>query len=195
VTIDPAAVLADTLDADVSSANPTTNYDTYQYLRVGNYLGGTVDRSFLKFDSTTIANHHVSAASLQLHQAGSITCTPEPTVVQGSASLASGTTWSTQPAADGVTWASSTFNAGVDNSCGTGAVSIDITSLAQAWAANGLSSETLTLRAADETSWDQFKSFASGDTTTPPAISVTYNGFPGTVANRSTNPVLRAVRW
>src|SRR5262249_49394676 len=47
VTIDPAATLADNLDTDVNNANPTTNYDTLDILRVGNYLGAAVNRSFL----------------------------------------------------------------------------------------------------------------------------------------------------
>src|SRR6185369_8013152 len=178
VTIDPAAVLADTLDTDVNNASPTTNYDTGTTLRVGNFLGTTVNRSFLKFDSTTIASHHVSAATLQLTQLGSATCTAEPTLVQGSAALAAGATWNTQPASDGTTWVNSSFNVGTANSCGTGAVSLNITSLAQAWSANGVSAETLTLRAGDETDGNQFKYFNSGDSSSPPTISVTYNGFP-----------------
>ncbi|CUU53959.1 RHS repeat-associated core domain-containing protein [Parafrankia irregularis] len=188
VTIDPAAVLPDNFDADVASAYPTTNYDTYQYLRVGAYLG-SVQRSFLKFDTTAIEGRHVTAATLNLWQAGSTTCDDQPTIVQGSAGLSSGATWNTQPASDGTTWGSASFNEGADNSCGAGPANIDITSLVQAWSSNGQPSpETLTLRAANETLDAQFKSFYSGDTLLPPQISTTYNSYPGTVANRSTSP-------
>ncbi|KJE21584.1 RHS repeat-associated core domain [Frankia torreyi] len=189
VTIDPAAVLADNLDTDVNDTNPTTNYDSYEYLRVGNYLGGAVNRSFLRFDTTAIESRHVTSAYLQLWQAGSQTCTAQPMVVQGSAALSAGTTWNTQPAADGTNWSNTSFNAGTVNSCGSGGVSLDITGLAQAWATNGQPSpETLTLRAPDETSWDQYKYFYSGDTGLKPQVSTTYNSYPGTVANRSTSP-------
>ncbi|WP_277872761.1 DNRLRE domain-containing protein [Frankia sp. CcI49] len=189
VTIDPAAVLPDNFDSDVDSANPTTNYDTNSYLRVGNYLGVTVTRSFLKFDTTAIEGRHVTAASLDLWQAGSATCTAQPTIVQGSASLPSGTTWNTQPASDGVTWATASFNVGAVNSCGSGPIGIDVTSLVQAWSSNSQPSpETLTLRAASETDANQFKYFYSGDTLLKPQISTTYNSYPGTVANRSTSP-------
>ncbi|WP_018640491.1 DNRLRE domain-containing protein [Parafrankia elaeagni] len=188
VTIDPAAVLPDNLDTDVASAYPTTNFDTYQYLRVGAYLG-SVHRSFLKFDTTAIEGRHVTAAQLNLWQAGSTNCDDQPTIVQGSASLPSGATWNTQPASDGTTWASASFNEGADNSCGAGPVGIDITSLVQAWSSNAQPSpETLTLRAGNESLDAQFKSFYSGDTDLKPQIATTYNSYPGTVANRSTSP-------
>ncbi|WP_268258217.1 DNRLRE domain-containing protein [Parafrankia elaeagni] len=186
VTIDPAAVLPDNLDTDVVSTSATTNYDTYEYLRVGNGIG-PVHRSFLRFDTTGIDGKHVTAAALKLTQAGSYTCTPQRMVVQGSAALSSGTTWNTQPTADGINWSDTTFNAG--GFCGSGDVSLDITGLAQAWATNSTPSpETLTLRAPDEVLWEPYKFFASGDTTTPPRIETTYNSYPSTVGTRSTSP-------
>lgn len=188
VTIDPAAVLPDNLDTDVVSSYPTTNYDTYEYLRVGALWGG-VHRSFLKFDTSAIESRHVTSAQLNLWQAGSTNCDDQPTLVQGSAGLPSGATWNTQPASDGVTWANSSFNEGAINSCGAGPVGIDITTLVQAWSSNGQPSpETLTLRAPNESNEDQFKYFYSGDTELKPQIATTYNSYPGTVANRSTSP-------
>ncbi|MEX5634666.1 DNRLRE domain-containing protein [Parafrankia sp. FMc2] len=186
VTIDPAAVLPDNLDTDVVSTSATTNYDTYEYLRVGNGVG-PVHRSFLRFDTSAIDGKHVTAAALKLTQAGSYTCTPQRMVVQGAAALSSGTTWNTQPAADGINWSDTTFNAG--GFCGSADVSLDITGLAQAWATNATPSpETLTLRAPDEVLWEPYKFFASGDTATPPRIETTYNSYPSTVGARSTSP-------
>ncbi|WP_347177001.1 RHS repeat-associated core domain-containing protein [Parafrankia sp. EAN1pec] len=186
VTIDPAAVLPDNLDTDVVNTSATTNYDTYEYLRVGNVFG-SVHRSFLRFDTSAIEGKHVTAAALKLTQAGSYTCTPQRMVVQGSAGLASGATWNTQPTADGVNWSDTTFNAG--GFCGSGDVSLDITGLAQAWSSNGQPSpETLTLRAPDEVLWEPYKYFTSGDTATPPRIETTYNSYPATVGARTTSP-------
>ncbi|WP_235498284.1 RHS repeat-associated core domain-containing protein [Frankia sp. R43] len=186
VTIDPAAVLPDNLDTDVVSTSATTNYDTYEYLRVGNAFG-SVHRSFLRFDTSGIDGKHVTAAALKLTQAGGYTCTPQRMVVQGSGGLTSGTTWNTQPTADGINWSDTTFNAG--GFCGSADVSLDITGLAQAWATNATPSpETLTLRAPDEVLWEPYKFFASGDTTTPPRIETTYNSYPSTVGARTTSP-------
>src|SRR5262249_34435348 len=83
VTIDPAVTLADDLDTDVNNANPTTNYDTGDILRVGNYLGAAVNRSYLRFDDSAIKNRHVTSAVLNLWQGGSGTCTTQPQVLQG----------------------------------------------------------------------------------------------------------------
>ncbi|WP_243407460.1 DNRLRE domain-containing protein [Frankia canadensis] len=188
VTIDPAATLADNLDTDVNDANPTTNYDTSDQLRVGNYLGAAVNRSFLRFDDSSIKNRHVTSAVLNLWQAGSATCTVEPTIVQGASGMGPGTTWNSQPTADGVTWGNATFNNG--GSCtGSGGTNIDITGLVDAWAHNGAPSpEALTIRAPSESDANQFKYFYSGDTFLAPHISTTYNSYPGTVAGRFTSP-------
>ncbi|WP_236706387.1 DNRLRE domain-containing protein, partial [Frankia sp. ACN1ag] len=63
----------------MNDANPTTNYDTNDILRVGNYQGAAVNRSFLRFDDSAIKNRHVTSAVLNLWQGGSATCTVEPT--------------------------------------------------------------------------------------------------------------------
>ncbi|CUU54840.1 RHS repeat-associated core domain-containing protein [Parafrankia irregularis] len=188
VTIDPAATLADNLDTDVNNVYTTTNYDTYEYLRVGNYAGAAVNRSFLRFDDSAIKGKHVTSAVLNLWQAGSATCTTQPTTVQGAGGMGAGTTWATQPSADGITWGSATFNNG--GSCtSSGGTNIDITGLVDAWAHNGYPSpETLTLRAPNESDANQFKYFYSGDTFLAPNISTTYNSYPGTVAGRFTKP-------
>ncbi|WP_255648979.1 DNRLRE domain-containing protein [Frankia sp. ArI3] len=188
VTIDPAATLADNLDTDVNDANPTTNYDTNDILRVGNYQGAAVNRSFLRFDDSAIKNRHVTSAVLNLWQGGSATCTVEPTVVQGASGMGAGTTWNSQPSADGHNWGSATFNNG--GSCtGSGGTNIDITGLVDAWAHNGAPSpEALTIRAPSESDANQFKYFYSGDTMLAPHISTTYNSYPGTVAGRFTSP-------
>ncbi|WP_462187590.1 MULTISPECIES: hypothetical protein [unclassified Frankia] len=46
------------------STSPTTNYDIYEYLRVGNGIG-PVHRSFLRFDTNAIEGKHVTAATLK----------------------------------------------------------------------------------------------------------------------------------
>ncbi|WP_279354601.1 DNRLRE domain-containing protein [Frankia canadensis] len=188
VTIDPAATLADNLDTDVNNANPTTNYDTSDQLRVGNYLGAAVNRSFLSFDDSAIKGRHVTSAVLNLWQEGSATCTVEPTIVQGAGGMGAGTTWNTQPSSDGITWGTATFNNG--GSCtGSGGTNIDITGLVDAWAHNGFPApETLTIRAPSETDANQFKYFYSGDTPLAPHISTTYNSYPTTIAGRFTSP-------
>src|SRR5262249_53346610 len=135
VTIDPAVTLADNLDTDVNNANPTTNYHTLDILRVGNYLGAAVNRSFLRFDDSAIKNKHVTSATLNLWQGGSATCTPQPTVVQGASGMGPGTTWNTQPAADGVNWGNASFNNG--GACGAGGTNNDITRPVGAWGHNG----------------------------------------------------------
>ncbi len=190
VTIDPAATLADNLDTDVNSANPTTNYDTYSQLRLGNLNGNSVNRSFLRFDDSAIKGKHVTSAVLNLWQGGSQTCTVEPMVVEGSGLMGPGTTWNSQPTADGVVWGSGTFNNG--GSCtGSGGTNIDITGLVSAWSSNGFASpEALTMRASNESDTNQFKWFYSGDTILAPHISVTYNSYPATVSGRSTAPCL-----
>ncbi|MCL9760923.1 DNRLRE domain-containing protein [Frankia sp. AiPa1] len=188
VTIDPVATLADNLDTDVNNANPTTNYDTNDILRVGNYLGAAVNRSFLRFNDSAIKNKHVTSAALNLWQGGSATCTAQPTVVQGASGMGAGTTWNTQPTSDGVNWGNATFNNG--GSCtGSGGTNIDITGLVDSWAHNGFASpEALTIRAPSETDANQFKYFYSGDTQLAPHITATYNSYPGTVAGRFTSP-------
>ncbi|MGF7237033.1 MAG: DNRLRE domain-containing protein, partial [Frankia sp.] len=195
ITIDPSGTLGDNLDTYVDSAHPTTNYDSNQYLSVGNYLGVTVTRSFLRFNDSSIKGRHVTAASLNMWQVGAGNCAAQPMVVQGSGSLSAGTTWNTQPTADGTNWSNTSFNSG--GSCGgSGGTNLDITSLVNAWAGNGFASpDALTLRTPNESDSNQYKYFYSGDTGLAPNITVTYNSYPATVGYRGMSPCSSQCNW
>ncbi|MEV0451883.1 RHS repeat-associated core domain-containing protein, partial [Streptomyces sp. NPDC050600] len=88
------------------------------------------------------------------------------------------TRWTNQP---GFTtkWATSTATKGFSSSCADGWVSQDIKNLAVAWAANGNGTNSMGIKATNESDPYSWKRFNSGNAASnTPYISVTYNTIP-----------------
>jgi hypothetical protein len=179
VTVDPAPALTSDLGTYVSAALPTANYDTNSELKVGKYdtPSTSVDRSFVRFNDTSIKGTTVTSAVLNLYETWSWSCTDTQMVVQGAGALNPGATWNTQPAVDGTYWYSGSFHGGWTGCpSSAGWKNLDITGLAQKWSSDGVGSpEALALLAPNEGDVNQWKRFSNVNTTNAPNISVTYN--------------------
>ncbi|HEX2149749.1 MAG TPA: DNRLRE domain-containing protein, partial [Actinomycetota bacterium] len=179
LTIDPAAELTTSLDTYVSSAAPTATFGSDPELKVGRFIADgsdTVFRSFLRFNTSAIANRTVYSAGLYLYQTGGYSCGSSSMWVDKPASFTSSTSWSNQPTVDGQHWYSGSWSGGAA-SCpwASGWRSLDIRNLANNWAAAGGSSGNLALLAPDETNQDHFRKFSSSNSSWPPKIAVEYD--------------------
>ncbi len=172
-------------DTYVSKASPTTSYSNAWHVLAGtNNGGGDQYRGLVKFNlPAASANYGVTAATLDVYQAYSTTCTKRPFDVYalGSA-FSSTTTWNTQPVADeygsGSTW---WFNKGFSGSCPAALEGIEVSRIVQRWMDGKSTNHGFLLRSRDE-DWDSesYKQFVSaeGNATQSPKLTVTYNTVP-----------------
>lgn len=182
VTIDPSVHLGQLNDMWVGSAGASGSGSTE--LRVGYYNGDSqTDRSFLRFDTSTLTGTTVSAATLALYQwhtpAG---CAAKESRVYGLAgAFTDSTTWSTQPTAYPTVEASSTAVYGATG-CNPWWNSYNVTGLAQKWANGSEPNYGMLLRQGVETDhagWWRFYGMDYSVTSQLPSLAVTYNTPPG----------------
>ncbi|MFF2305911.1 DNRLRE domain-containing protein [Streptomyces sp. NPDC058128] len=180
VTVDPAVNIGSSFDTFVQQGY-TTDMSTSTELKLGNNGSGQIARSFLHFPMTQITGKQILGAKLNLWNYHSWSCTPTSWEVWDTPHASTSTRWTNQP---GFTdkWATSTATKGFSSSCADGWVSQDIKNLAVAWAANGNGSNSMGIKATDETSanapfgWKRFNSGNAASNT--PYVSVTYNTVP-----------------
>ncbi|WP_327696985.1 DNRLRE domain-containing protein [Streptomyces sp. NBC_00459] len=187
VTVDPTTTLAATTDTWVA-----TNYNDSQIssteLKSGTYDGGdTVARSFMKFDVSDFAGTDILDTNLALYSYWSSSCTEGTgTVVRRiTESWSSSTiTWADKPAGTSTGQVINTAAKGYSSDCPAGTMNFDIDDIVQAWA-DGTTNYGLLVRGVSETdsyTWRRFRSanYVSGDGSTEPHLTVTYNSYPKT---------------
>ncbi|MFF0549430.1 DNRLRE domain-containing protein [Streptomyces sp. NPDC004311] len=178
VTVDPAVNLGASFDTFVQQGY-TTDQSAATELKLGNNGSGQVARSFLSFPMAKISGKQVLSASLSLWNFHSWSCTAKGWEVWDTGTPSTSSRWTAQPSWHRK-WAGPTATKGHSASCADGWVSTDIKTLAQAWAGNGNSVNSLGIRAADEGDPFGWKKFNSGNAATnTPFMSVTYNTKPG----------------
>ncbi|MEU7510957.1 DNRLRE domain-containing protein [Streptomyces sp. NPDC042898] len=181
VTVDPAVNIGPSFDTFVQQGF-TTDQSTSTELKLGNNGSGQIARSYLAFPMSKITGKVIKSASLNLYNFHSWSCGARSWEVWDTSSATSAARWTAQPNWN-KKWATSTATKGYSSSCADGWVNTDITSLAAAWAANGYGTNTLGIRATDETDEFAWKKFNSGNATSgTPYLSVTYNTRPGAAA-------------
>ncbi|WP_282692939.1 DNRLRE domain-containing protein [Streptomyces sp. CC208A] len=187
VTVDPAVNIGAGFDTFVQQGY-TTDQSAATELKLGNNGSGQVARSFLAFPMATIKGKQITAAKLNLWNHHSWSCTAKSWEVWDTSSASTSTRWTAQPNWNRK-WATSTATKGFSSSCADGWVSTDITTLAQAWAANGNGTNTLGVRATDETDpygWKRFNSANAASNT--PYLSVTYTSYPAVPTALAVDP-------
>ncbi|WP_123307191.1 DNRLRE domain-containing protein [Cellulomonas sp. PhB143] len=181
VVIDPSVSLALPYDTYVQS-DMTSDRSQETELRVGTFDGGTTKaRSFMNVTLTPIHGQQITSASLKLWQYHSYSCTPRSWQVQDTGLVDKDTRWTHQPTWTSKVWATSSDTRGYSSACAGGWSTVDITSLAQAWADSSVTTNAIGVRATSETDsygWKRFNSTnaASGK----PTIVVNYNRPPAT---------------
>ncbi|KKZ71950.1 sugar-binding protein [Streptomyces showdoensis] len=177
VTVDPAVNIGASFDTFVQQGY-TTDQSTSTELKLGNNGSGQIARSFLHFPMAGITGKQILGAKLNLFNFHSWSCTPSSWEVWDTPHASTASRWTSQP---GFTnkWATSTATKGFSSSCADGWVSQDIKNLAVAWAANGNGSNSMGIKATNESDPYSWKRFNSGNAATnTPYISVTYNTIP-----------------
>ncbi|WP_256097950.1 DNRLRE domain-containing protein [Streptomyces sp. MnatMP-M17] len=200
VTIDPAINVGASFDTFVQEGY-TTDQSASTDLKLGNNGSSQVARSFLSFPMKNVTGKQVTAAKLNLFEYHSWSCTAKDWEVWSTGAASTSSRWTAQPTW-GTKYATSTQTKGFSSACNDGWVSADVTSLAQAWAANGSNTNHLGLRATDEADPYGWKRFNSGNAaSSTPYLSVTYNSVPGVptliapasaAATNDTTPTLSA---
>ncbi|MFD8463496.1 DNRLRE domain-containing protein [Streptomyces cyaneofuscatus] len=177
VTIDPSINVGASFDTFVQEGY-TTDQSTSTDLKIGNNGSSQVARSLLSFPMKNITGKQVTAAKLNLFAYHSWSCTAKGWDLYSTGAASTSTRWTAQPSW-GTKHATSTQTKGFSSSCNDGWVNVDATSLAQAWAANGNTTNHLGLRASDESDPYGWKRFNSGNAASnTPYLSVTYNSVP-----------------
>ncbi|WP_345388646.1 DNRLRE domain-containing protein [Nonomuraea salmonea] len=198
VTLAAAVTLPDMTDVWISNYG-TPGSSTYRNktLWVGTYDDGEpaplVERAYLKFDTTTLANVNVSAATLSMRRTDAVGCGDAQSGIKAQRITAAWTdvelTWENQP---GTTTAGESV-ANDAATCGApGTMSWNLAAMAQAWAA-GSANHGLMLRGVDETLDDgrppYDRAFDSFNATNKPTLDVTYTlGSTPTVAELQISP-------
>ncbi|MFI6416778.1 DNRLRE domain-containing protein [Streptomyces sp. NPDC050842] len=178
VTVDPAVNIGSSFDTFVQQGY-ATDVSAQTELKLGNNGSSQVARSFLAFPMAQISGKQIQSAKLNLWNHHSWSCTAKSWEVWDTSSASTATRWTAQPNWNRK-WATSTATKGFSSSCADGWVNQDITTLAAAWASNGNGTNTLGIRATDESDPYGWKRFNSGNAASnTPYISVTYNTVPG----------------
>ncbi|WP_254876554.1 DNRLRE domain-containing protein [Streptomyces sp. CAI-85] len=195
VTVDPTSTLAVTTDTWVAT-NYTDSQVSSTELKSGTYdSGSTVARSFLKFDVSAFKSKHITDTNLALYSYYSSSCTEgSGTVVQRITKSwdSSSITWSTKPAGTTTGQVINTAAKGYSSSCPAGTMNFDIDAIVQAWA-DGTPNYGLLIRGVTETdslTWRRFRSanYVSGDGSTEPHLTVTYNSYPSVPSSLAISP-------
>ncbi|WAZ23051.1 DNRLRE domain-containing protein [Streptomyces cinnabarinus] len=195
VTVDPTSTLAVTTDTWVATNYPDSQVSSTE-LKSGTYNGGsTVARSFLKFDVSGYEGVHVIDTNLALYSYWSSACTvgTGTAVRRVTESWSSSTiTWADPPASTTTGQVVNTAAKGYSADCPAGTMNFDIDTIVRAWT-GGTANYGLMVRGVDETdsyTWRRFHSanHVSGDGSTEPHLTITYNSYPEVPGATSLSP-------
>lgn len=195
LTVDPVSTLAASTDTWVATNYPDSQRGSTE-LKAGTYdAGGTVARSYVKFDVSRFKGKHITDTNLALYSNYSSTCATTGAGVQVRRITADWdpdtVAWSAQPATTTTDAKTNTAALGYSSSCPAGYMNFDVDGIVQAWA-DGSANYGVQVRGANETdslTWRRFRSanHASGDETSEPHLQVTYNSY-GTASALAVSP-------
>lgn len=185
VTIDPSVYPA--FDTFVQSGYVSDQSgSTDLKLGYSNDGGAWTARSFLRWNVPFLAGTTVSAATVNLFNYHSWSCTAAGWEVWDTDAVSTATRWTSQP-----TWkaryGTSTQTKGANASCNDGWVSAPATGLFQLAAQNNYSLITMGLRAQNEGTNLSWKRFYSSEGPYPPFLTINYNTAPN-VTSMATDP-------
>ncbi|MGW0826015.1 DNRLRE domain-containing protein [Streptomyces sp. NPDC002845] len=196
VTVDPTSTLAVTTDTWVATNYPDSQVSSTE-LKSGTYDAGTTKaRSYLKFDVSAFKGKHITDTNLALYSYWSSTCSTAGAGTQvrriTSSWSSSTVTWGDQPSTTTTGAVTNTAAMGYSDACPAGTMNFDIDAIVQAWA-GGATNHGIQVRGASETdsmTWRRFRSanYVSGNGSTEPHLTVTYNSYPATPASRAISP-------
>ncbi|MEV7341410.1 DNRLRE domain-containing protein [Streptomyces sp. NPDC093544] len=196
VTVDPTSTLAVTTDTWVAT-NYTDSQVSSTELKSGTYDAGTTKaRSYLKFDVAAFKGKHITDTNLALYSYYASTCATTGAGTQVRRITGSWTstdiTWAAQPATTATGAVTNTAALGYSTACPAGTMNFDIDAIVQAWA-DGSSNYGVRVAGASETdslTWRRFRSanYVSGDGSTEPHLTVTYNSYPATPSSAAISP-------
>ncbi|WP_457659209.1 DNRLRE domain-containing protein [Streptomyces microflavus] len=196
VTVDPTSTLAASTDTWVATNYPDSQVSSAE-LKSGTYDGGTTKaRSYLKFDVAALKGKRITDTNLALYSFYSSTCSTAGAGTQvrriTSNWSSSDVTWAAQPTTTATGAVTSTAAKGWNSSCPAGAVNFDVDAIVQAWA-DGSPNYGVQIAAPDEKdslTWRRFHSanHVSGDGSTEPHLTVTYNSYPSVPAAQAISP-------
>lgn len=176
IMVDPTINIASDAD-DTFVANGTpTDRSAYYVLKAG-YDGTWKYRSFLHFDTTSLEDMNVMAASFSAFQNGSGSCTASPMDVYAVEESWTGGSTTSWPGPDLDDEPSGTISSGVghDSSCAGASVSTDVTRLVGSWADGSAINNGLALVARNETASADFKQFGSQESYVAPILEVLWS--------------------
>ncbi|WP_079025030.1 DNRLRE domain-containing protein [Streptomyces leeuwenhoekii] len=196
VTVDPTSTLAVTTDTWVATNYPDSQVSSTE-LKSGTYDAGTTKaRSYLKFDVSAFKGKHITDTNLSLYSDYSSTCATTGAGTQvrriTSSWSSSDITWSEQPSTTATGAVTSTVAKGYSSSCPAGTVNFDTDTIVQSWA-DGSPNYGVRIAGASETdslTWRRFRSanYVSGDGSTEPHLTVTYNSYPSAPSALAISP-------
>ncbi|WP_181803995.1 DNRLRE domain-containing protein [Streptomyces shenzhenensis] len=196
VTVDPTSTLAVTTDTWVAT-NYTDSQISSPELKSGTYnSGSTIARSYLKFDVSDFVGTDIVDTNLALYSYWSSTCSTSGSGTQVrriTSSWSSSTiTWGDEPSSTSTGAVTSKAAKGYSDDCPAGTVDFDIDDIVQAWA-DGSTNYGLEIKGVDETdslTWRRWRSanYVSGDGSTEPHLTVTYNSYPKTPSSLTLSP-------
>ncbi|MGW1718043.1 DNRLRE domain-containing protein [Streptomyces sp. NPDC002156] len=196
VTVDPTTTLAVTTDTWVAT-NYTDSQISSTELKSGTYDAGTTKaRAYMKFDVSPFKGKHITDTNLALYSYYSSTCDTSGAGTQVRRITGTWTsadiTWADQPATTATGAVTSTAAKGYSDSCPAGTVNFDIDAIVQAWA-DGSTNQGVRIAGAsetDSTTWRRYRSanYVSGDGSTEPHLTVTYNSYPAVPSSAAIAP-------
>lgn len=146
---------------------------------------GKQTRSFFQFNTASVRGKHIMSAILQTFEVWSRSCTAREVQLWKTGPISTSTTWSKQPAWNGMLTAKNVAK-GYSSSCPAGGVEFDVTDHVRDAAKAGASSITEGLRATpaaesnhDTNSWKKFRN--------NPSITIVYNTVPSVPRSLTTD--------
>jgi RHS repeat-associated protein len=180
VIVDPAVTLGVWFDSYVSSAYPTTDYQSATELLVGTPdAGASKYRAFLNFSSSAWEGTDIISASLKLYLNYSWSCTARSFTVYANVPVSSSLRWGNQPAPYSSGSVTKSAAAGYSSACASTYVTTDVTPTVSYL--SGVTSGTagFSIRATNENDSGGWKHFRSTNAATgKPSLTVTYNHKP-----------------
>ncbi|MFF7361731.1 DNRLRE domain-containing protein [Streptomyces sp. NPDC008125] len=196
VTVDPTTTLAASTDTWVATNYPDSQVSSTE-LKSGTYDGGTTKaRAYLKFDVSAFNGKHITDTNLALYSYYSSTCGTSGSGTQvrriTSTWSSSDITWGAQPSTTATGEVINKAALGYDSSCPAGTMNFDIDAIVQAWA-SGSVNYGIRVAGASETdslTWRRYRSanYVSGDGSTEPHLTVTYNSYPSGASSPAIAP-------
>ncbi|MGW3961041.1 RICIN domain-containing protein [Amycolatopsis sp. NPDC005003] len=185
VTVDPGVTIWTSFDTFTQSSIANTDQSGQPELRLGTFDGGTTKaRSYLHFDVSRFRGTRVQSAKLWLYATHSYSCSARNWEIWDTALVGTGTRWSNQPNPY-TRWATTGATLGHDSACADNWIGTDIPNLIGAWAANGVTTGSMVLKAESETDTYGWKKFSSSEGGAVPHLDVTYNTRPNPAAGLS----------